>query len=136
MQLMPGTATMLGVKNPFDPEQNIAGGISYLRYCLDCFQNNVAFAVAAYNAGPNNVTKYGSIPPFRETQLFVQEVMQSYQGQSAATNTPTDKNLRSISGRARPISDSVTNGKKRYIPAEIIITMIQVRPRKSGVTNY
>jgi soluble lytic murein transglycosylase-like protein len=132
MQLMPATATMLGVENSFDPEQNIAGGISYLRYCLDCFQNNVAFAVAAYNAGPGSVIKYGNIPPYRETQLFVQEVMQSYQGRSAAIDTSTDKNLWSISGKARTVYDSVANGKRKYSPAEIITTMIQVRPRKTS----
>ena len=52
MQLMPGTAALMGVKDPFDPEQNIAGGVGYLRHCLDRFQHNVPLAVAAYNAGP------------------------------------------------------------------------------------
>lgn len=136
MQLMPATATKLGVKNPFDPEQNIAGGISYLRYCLDCFQNNVPFAVAAYNAGPNKVIKYRSIPPIRETQLFVKEVMQSYLGQSPAINNAAEKNLTPVSGRVRPTSSAVTNPTTKYIPDEIIITMIQVRPKKSTEKIY
>ncbi len=59
MQLMPGTAALMGVKDPFDPEQNIAGGVGYLRSCLDRFQHNVPLAVAAYNAGPESVARCG-----------------------------------------------------------------------------
>jgi hypothetical protein len=80
MQLMPGTAALMGVRNPFDPEQNIAGGVGYLRRCLDRFQYNVPLAVAAYNAGPERVARCGTIPPIEETQLFVTNVMGSYAG--------------------------------------------------------
>jgi hypothetical protein len=80
MQLMPGTAALMGVRNPFDPEQNIAGGVGYLRFCLDRFQHNVPLAVAAYNAGPESVAKFGTIPPYPETQIFVSNVMGSYAG--------------------------------------------------------
>jgi soluble lytic murein transglycosylase-like protein len=80
MQLMPGTAALMGVKDPFDPEQNIAGGVGYLRQCLDRFQYNVPLAVAAYNAGPESVAKCGTIPPFQETQVFVNNVMGTYAG--------------------------------------------------------
>jgi hypothetical protein len=80
MQLMPGTAALMGVKNPFDPEQNIAGGVSYLRNCLDRFQHNVPLAVAAYNAGPEAVARCGAIPPYQETQVFVNNVMGAYAG--------------------------------------------------------
>ncbi len=80
MQLMPGTADLMGVKNPFDPEQNIAGGVGYLRYCLDRFGNNVPLAVAAYNAGPERVAKTGTVPPIPETQTFVHNVVGTYQG--------------------------------------------------------
>ena len=65
MQLMPGTAALMGVKNPFDPEQNIAGGVGYLRHCLDRFQHNVPLAVAAYNAGPE---AWPGAAPFRLTR--------------------------------------------------------------------
>jgi soluble lytic murein transglycosylase-like protein len=82
MQLMPGTAALMGVKDPFDPEQNIAGGVGYLRSCLDRFQHNVPLAVAAYNAGPESVAKCGAIPPYRETQAFVNNVMGAYAGPS------------------------------------------------------
>ena len=82
MQLMPGTAALMGVKNPLDPEQNIAGGVGYLRHCLDRFQHNVPLAVAAYNAGPESVAKCGAIPPYQETQVFVNNVMGTYAGPS------------------------------------------------------
>ena len=82
MQLMPGTAALMGVKDPFDPEQNIAGGVGYLRRCLDRFQHNVPLAVAAYNAGPESVAKCGAIPPYQETQVFVNNVMGTYAGPS------------------------------------------------------
>jgi hypothetical protein len=92
MQLMPGTAALMGVRNPFDPEQNIAGGVGYLRRCLDRFQHNVPLAVAAYNAGPESVAKCGTIPPYQETQAFVSNVMGSYAvtgGGSQAIPGPT-----------------------------------------------
>ena len=78
MQLMPGTARGLGINDPFDPKENIDGGTKYLRQLLDTFDNNEALAVAAYNAGPANVKKYGGIPPFPETQNYVHQVLQSY----------------------------------------------------------
>jgi soluble lytic murein transglycosylase-like protein len=88
MQLMPGTAALMGVKNPFDPEQNIAGGVGYLRHCLDRFQHNVPLAVAAYNAGPESVAKCGAIPPYQETQVFVKNVMGAYAGPTQMKPAP------------------------------------------------
>ncbi len=78
MQLMPGTADLMGVRDPLDPEQNIAGGVGYLRHCLDRFQHNVPLAVAAYNAGPERVARCGAVPPIQETQAFVNNVMGTY----------------------------------------------------------
>jgi Rod binding domain-containing protein len=74
MQLMDGTAQDMGVTNPFDPVQNIHGGAKYLRTMLDKFGNNLDHALAAYNAGPGNVEKYGGVPPFNETQAYVKRV--------------------------------------------------------------
>ena len=78
LQLMPATARSLGVDDSFDPEQNIGGGARYLRKQIDRFGGNVDLAVAAYNAGPGNVNKYGGIPPFEETQFYVAHVTKLY----------------------------------------------------------
>ncbi len=78
MQLMPGTSRDMGVSNPFDPGQNIEGGVKYLRMMMDRFRNNLHLALAAYNAGPEAVDKYGGIPPYNETQVYVRTVMDLY----------------------------------------------------------
>jgi hypothetical protein len=83
MQLMPGTAALMGVENPFDPEQNIAGGVGYLRLCLDRFGHSVPLAVAAYNAGPGRVAQSQGVPPIPETQNFVKNVLGTYTGHPA-----------------------------------------------------
>ena len=75
MQLMPGTAASLGVTNAYDPEQNIMGGAKYLSQMLSEFGGSTQLAVAAYNAGPGSVSKYGGIPPYEETQTYVERVL-------------------------------------------------------------
>ena len=81
MQLMPGTAAMLGVSDAFDVEQNLAGGIKYLERCLNQFNQDVPLALAAYNAGPDNVVKYQGCPPFPETRQYVARVLAAYGGE-------------------------------------------------------
>ena len=74
-QLMPGTASALGVTNPLDPAQSLQGGAKYLRQQLDRFGGDERLALAAYNAGPGAVARYGGVPPYSETQNYVNSVM-------------------------------------------------------------
>lgn len=78
MQLMPKTATELGVRDSFKADENIAGGSAYLDQLLTRYHDNVALALAAYNAGPAAVDKYHGIPPYRETQAYVARVIREF----------------------------------------------------------
>lgn len=78
MQLMPSTAADLRLADPFDPEENIRGGVRYLRYLLNIFNDDLVLALAAYHAGAGNVLKYGRIPPIEETQNYVERVLRFY----------------------------------------------------------
>ena len=75
MQLMPETSQLLNVKNPFDPEENILAGTRYLKMLMKQFNNNIIFALAAYNAGPDVVSQYRGIPPYPETITYVKRVL-------------------------------------------------------------
>ena len=78
MQLIPQTARRFGVVDPFDPRQNIEGGMKYLRWLLDFFAGDTALALAGYNAGEQAVRKHGGIPPYRETRSYVKKVLGLY----------------------------------------------------------
>ncbi len=83
MQLVPATARRFGVENPFDPRENIEGGVSYLKYLLDHFGGDLKLSLAAYNAGEHSVERYGGIPAYQETRQYVRRVTSLYQNGEA-----------------------------------------------------
>jgi hypothetical protein len=98
MQLMPGTAADLGVTDPYSPAQNIRGGVAYLKGLLTKFAQNVELALAAYNAGPTAVTKYGAVPPYRETQNYVTRITNAV-GAAAPRPKRIVKTVEIVNGR-------------------------------------
>ena len=88
-QLMPGTAAGLGVTNVLDPVQSLEGGAKYLRQQLDAFGGDVTRALAAYNAGPGAVERYGGVPPYAETQNYVRAVQANAAAYRAASPSPS-----------------------------------------------
>jgi soluble lytic murein transglycosylase len=101
MQLMPETAAELGVVDPFNPEQNIRGGVQYLRRLLDRYDNNETLALAAYNAGPSAVDRYGNVPPYRETRNYVARI-QSRTGETLRSSSRVYRTVETIDGRRVP----------------------------------
>jgi hypothetical protein len=84
MQLLPETAARMGVRDIFDPKENIEGGTRYLKELLQLYNNDLTLALAAYNAGPEKVQKYGNVPPYRETESYVKQVKKKYQKNKSA----------------------------------------------------
>ena len=108
-QLMPGTAAGLGVSDVQDPAQAIEGGAKYLKQQLDAFGGDVAKALAAYNAGPNAVRTYGGVPPYAETQAYVQKVMgyaEGYRTQGATAPTAAPLTAATATAPAAPIASA------------------------------
>jgi soluble lytic murein transglycosylase-like protein len=113
MQLMPETAGELGVGRPFDPDDNIRGGVAYLRQLLDRYENDEELALAAYNAGPGAVARYGNrVPPFRETRQYVSRIKSvlaagATPGVKAGGSRPAIYRLVGTAGSAVPLYSNV-----------------------------
>ena len=84
MQLMPGTASQLGVRNAFDPQANVDGGTKYLRELLEMYNFDLVKALAAYNAGPQRVERFGGVPPYYETRAYVAKIVRDFNKKKAA----------------------------------------------------
>jgi hypothetical protein len=113
MQLLPETAARLGVQDLFDPRENIDAGTRYLRELLQQYNNDVALALAAYNAGPDRVQQYGRVPPFAETISYVRRVKRGYEkSKSEASNkTPALKTPATSGAGTMPASSSPRTGQ-------------------------
>jgi hypothetical protein len=106
MQLMPETARRFGVKNPYNPLENIRGGVAYLRELLDRYTNNEVLALAAYNAGPGAVDKHGqAVPPYRETRNYVAQISRMIGTQGDVVPAPQ----RGLAAPAKPQVEQVGN---------------------------
>lgn len=113
MQLMPDTARQLKVSDPFDPDENVRGGTTYLRRMLDRFAGRLEYAVAAYNAGPGAVERHGGIPPFRETRDYVRKVLALYQGEDVGF--PLTPNIQLTPVGPRRKTQLVRNAQNRLV---------------------
>jgi len=100
MQLMPGTASQLGVANPFDAKSNVEGGTTYLRALLEKYNFDVPKALAAYNAGPGRVDKYRGVPPYYETQAYISRIIRDFNRRKIAENPALAKKTKSAASRA------------------------------------
>jgi hypothetical protein len=115
MQLIPRTARRFGVKNVYDPKQNIEGGIKYLKFLSQMFPENLPHVLAAYNAGENAVLKFGGVPPYRETQNYVRRIIRIYSPREnpkkglmeTAQNEPERVIVRSMDASGRVIYSNV-----------------------------
>jgi len=119
MQLIPATARRFGVDNVFNPLDNIQGGAKYLKYLLDLYNGDYPLALAAYNAGEGAVAKYGGVPPYRETQNYVQSVAKRIEKKKAAAKAaaPAKKDAAPADPNApAPIREVIgTDGRVRYV---------------------
>jgi Transglycosylase SLT domain len=109
MQLMPGTASQLGVNNAFDPRSNVEGGTTYLRALLEKYNYDVPKALAAYNAGPGRVDKYRGVPPYYETEAYIARIIRDFNRRKIAENPALAKKAKSAPTRTSSSAQHLTH---------------------------
>jgi soluble lytic murein transglycosylase-like protein len=108
MQLMPGTASKLGVPNAFDPEANVEGGTKYLRELLERYDFDLVKALAAYNAGPRRVEQYGGVPPYYETRAYVARIVRDFNKKKVAAKKTVAQKASAKKATARVATSKAT----------------------------
>jgi len=118
MQLMPGTASQMGVVNPFDPNANVEGGTKYLRELLEKYNFDVPKALAAYNAGPKRVDQYRGVPPYYETQAYIARIIRDFNRKKLAENPALAKKANAAGARSSRASTAA--GQRRKVTASSV----------------
>jgi soluble lytic murein transglycosylase-like protein len=109
MQLMPQTASQLGVANPFDPKANVDGGTKYLRELIERYNFDLVKALAAYNAGPQRVEQYGGVPPYRETRAYVARIVRDFNKKKLAQQKLAQKSQPAKNSVAKTLASTKTS---------------------------